>query len=47
MQTWKTLSRQLVLDLSPHLRVETHTVRVALSACFASSELPDGRVFEG
>ena len=36
MQTWKTLSRQLDLDLSPHLQVETHTV-----------QLPDGRVIEG
>ena len=36
MQTWKTLDRQLVLDLSPHLRVETHTI-----------QLPSGRVIEG
>jgi ADP-ribose pyrophosphatase len=32
----KTQSRQLVLDLSPYLRVETHTVR-----------LPNGQVIEG
>jgi len=36
METWKTLERQLVLDLPPHLRVETHTV-----------QLPSGRVIEG
>ncbi len=36
MQPMQTLSRQLVLDLPPYLRVETHTVR-----------LPDGRVIEG
>jgi ADP-ribose pyrophosphatase len=36
MQTWKTLDRQLVLDLSPYLSVETHTV-----------QLPSGQVIEG
>ena len=36
METWKTLNRQLVLDLSPHLYVETHTI-----------QLPSGRVIEG
>ena len=36
METWKTLDRQIVLDLSPHLRVETHTI-----------QLPSGRVIEG
>lgn len=35
METWKTLNRQLVLDLSPHLCVETHTI-----------QLPSGRVIE-
>lgn len=35
MEALKTLSRQLVLDLSPYLRVESHTVK-----------LPDGRVIE-
>ena len=35
MQTWKTLSRQLLLDHSKFLKVEDHTV-----------ELPDGRVIE-
>lgn len=36
MEPLQTLSRQLMLDLSPYLRVETHTVR-----------LPDGQVIEG
>ncbi len=36
MQPMHTLSRQLVLDLSPYLQVETHSVK-----------LPDGRVIEG
>lgn len=36
MEPMQTLSRQLMLDLSPYLRVETHTVR-----------LPDGQVIEG
>jgi ADP-ribose pyrophosphatase len=36
MQTWRTLSRELVLDLSPYLRVERHNV-----------ELPSGRIIEG
>ncbi len=35
MQTWQTLSRQLVLDRGKFLRVEDHTV-----------QLPDGRVIE-
>jgi ADP-ribose pyrophosphatase len=35
MQTWKTLSRRLVLDQSPYLVVEEHTVA-----------LPDGRVID-
>jgi 8-oxo-dGTP pyrophosphatase MutT (NUDIX family) len=33
MQPWKTLARQMILDLGKFLRVEVHTV-----------ELPDGRV---
>lgn len=35
METLKTVSRQLVLDMSPYLRVEAHTVKV-----------PDGRIIE-
>jgi ADP-ribose pyrophosphatase len=34
VQAWKTLSREIILDLGKFLRVETHTV-----------ELPDGRLF--
>jgi len=33
MQSWKTLSRRTILDLSPYLVVEIHSV-----------ELPDGRI---
>lgn len=36
MQPLQTLSRRLILDLSPYLQVETHTVK-----------LPDGRTIEG
>ena len=36
MQPLQTISRQLMLDLSPYLRVETHTVM-----------LPNGQVIEG
>lgn len=36
MEPMQTLSRKLVLDLSPYLRVESHTVR-----------LPNGQVIEG
>jgi ADP-ribose pyrophosphatase len=35
MKPWKTLSRKLILDHSPYLRVESHTV-----------QLPDGRVID-
>ena len=35
METWKTLSRELVLEMCRFLRVESHTI-----------ELPDGRVIE-
>lgn len=33
MQNWKTLSRQVILDQSPYLRVESHTI-----------ELPNGKI---
>jgi ADP-ribose pyrophosphatase len=35
MEAWKTLSRKLILDRSPYLRVESHTV-----------QLPDGRIID-
>lgn len=35
MKAWKTVSRQIVLDRAPYLRVEDHVV-----------ELPDGQVIE-
>lgn len=33
MKTWKTLSKELVLDMAPFLKVESHTI-----------QLPDGQV---
>lgn len=35
METWKTLGKDVVLDMSPYLKVESHRV-----------QLPDGRVIE-
>jgi len=35
METWKTLTRDLVLDMSPFLKVESHRVK-----------LPDGEIIE-
>ena len=35
METWKTLKRDLLLDLSPFLKVESHTIK-----------LPDGHIIE-
>jgi ADP-ribose pyrophosphatase len=35
MQSWKTLARDLVLDMSPYLKVEAHKVK-----------LPDGEIIE-
>lgn len=35
MMTWKTLSRELVLDMSPFLKVEVHKVK-----------LPDGQILD-
>ncbi len=36
METWKTIARELKLDMSPFLRVESHTIK-----------LPDGQTLEG
>ena len=35
MKPWKTLSREQILDQSPYLQVERHTV-----------QLPDGRIIQ-
>jgi len=35
MESWKTIAREVALDMPPYLKVETHTVK-----------LPDGRVIE-
>jgi len=35
METWKTLERDVILDLSPYLKVEAHKI-----------QLPDGQVIE-
>jgi ADP-ribose pyrophosphatase len=35
MQTWKTINRETILDLSPHLAVEKHTIK-----------LPSGQVID-
>lgn len=35
METWETLARDLVLDMSPYLKVESHTVK-----------LPDGQIIK-